>query len=218
MNAGDLSPRYSFSHSDASPRRKRILAKIPLLVVGLQPIRRDASLSMIHSDHHATSCHHCNARVGLDLVRTLAIVLVLLSHIGGFSAVWAGRAAPHWLMMSGFFGVELFFALSGFLIGGLLLDLVEWDASFRGWARFTARRWARTLPLYWPWIDTLAVVWRPPTQLVQHILSYGSATQNLLWPMPQDAWFAVSWSLRVCPESVTLDYTVSAASGGSTRA
>jgi peptidoglycan/LPS O-acetylase OafA/YrhL len=136
-------------------------------------------------------------RIGLDLVRALAIALVLLSHIGVFSVAWSGGPIPHWLMMSGFFGVELFFALSGFLIGGLLLDLIERDASIGGWARFMARRWLRTLPVYWVWIGVLAVVWRPPAHRLQHILSYGTATQNLLWPMPRDAWFAVSWSLTV---------------------
>jgi peptidoglycan/LPS O-acetylase OafA/YrhL len=57
-----------------------------------------------------------------------------------------------WLVLaterSGFLGVELFFALSGFLVGSLLLELIERDASLLSWWRFMVRRWLRTVPLY----------------------------------------------------------------------
>jgi len=61
----------------------------------------------------------------LDGIRALAIVLVLVFH-GGFT--WAG---------GGFFGVDVFFVLSGFLITGLLLREHE---------RFGRIVWARSTP------------------------------------------------------------------------
>lgn len=70
---------------------------------------------------------------GLDGVRALAIVAVLLYHGG---VVWAG---------GGFLGVEAFFVLSGFLITSLLI--AEWRRSATiGLRSFWARRARRLLP------------------------------------------------------------------------
>ncbi len=99
--------------------------------------------------------------------------------------------------MSGFFGVELFFALSGFLIGRLLLELIERDPSLHGWWRFMVRRWLRTLPLYGLCLAAMVLFWRPTGSLAHYLIDYVTLTQNLLWPMPSDNWFGVSWSLSV---------------------
>src|SRR5688572_28238768 len=70
---------------------------------------------------------------GLDGLRALAVIAVLLYH-GGVG--WAG---------GGFLGVEVFFALSGYLITSLLL--VEHDHTGRIDLRaFWARRARRLLP------------------------------------------------------------------------
>ena len=69
----------------------------------------------------------------LDGVRALAIALVLLFH-GGFS--WAG---------GGFFGVDVFFVLSGFLITGLLVGEFR-QRSGIGLRRFWAHRVRRLVP------------------------------------------------------------------------
>jgi peptidoglycan/LPS O-acetylase OafA/YrhL len=70
-------------------------------------------------------------RIGLDLVRAAAILFVLASHCGDIFANWLGGRAPEWLSVSGFFGVELFFVLSGFLIGRLLLGIIAEPPSLR---------------------------------------------------------------------------------------
>jgi peptidoglycan/LPS O-acetylase OafA/YrhL len=119
---------------------------------------------------------------------------VLASHCGDIFANWLGGRAPEWLSVSGFFGVELFFVLSGFLIGRLLLGIIAEPPSLRAWGVFMARRWMRTLPIYFLWIAVLAVIWPPqPWSQVAH---YATLTQNLAWPMPS-GWFGVSWSLTV---------------------
>src|SRR5947209_8947707 len=70
---------------------------------------------------------------GLDGIRALAIIAVLLFH-GGMS--WAG---------GGFLGVEAFFVLSGFLITSLLVR--EWQRSATIALRaFWGRRARRLLP------------------------------------------------------------------------
>ncbi|NIJ73922.1 peptidoglycan/LPS O-acetylase OafA/YrhL [Xanthomonas sp. F4] len=55
---------------------------------------------------------------GLDLLRAIAIVWVMLFHsfvVGGLGPDW------QWLSRYGWMGVDLFFVLSGFLIGGQVL-------------------------------------------------------------------------------------------------
>lgn len=85
----------------------------------------------------------------LDGIRGLAIILVLLWH--GFFAPL--NFLPHHpfasrLMALGrlsWSGVDLFFVLSGYLIGGILLDAAD---SERYFAPFYLRRAHRILPLY----------------------------------------------------------------------
>ena len=142
--------------------------------------------------------HGVSRNIGLDLVRAVAIVSVLLSHWTGSAAWWLGYAVPPGLVAPpGFLGVELFFALSGFLIGTQLLELIERDPTLGGWWRFMMRRWIRTLPLYWLCVAALAVALPPQGATLTTLAAYASLTQNLLWPMPVGEWFAVSWSLSV---------------------
>ena len=140
---------------------------------------------------------------GLDVVRSIAILLVLVSHCSDMFAAWLGGRPPLWLSEAGFFGVELFFVLSGFLIGRLLIRIAEDKPTLRAWRVFMVRRWMRTLPIYLLWIGILAIVWPPRFWEPGHwalswllVLRYATLTQNLAWPMP-DGWFGVSWSLTV---------------------
>lgn len=76
---------------------------------------------------------------GLDFVRTLAISLVLVAHFA--------KKLEHF----GFWGVELFFGLSGFLIGQILWRSYSGAGrwSFKHMLNFWSRRWWRTLPDYY---------------------------------------------------------------------
>jgi peptidoglycan/LPS O-acetylase OafA/YrhL len=81
---------------------------------------------------------------GLDLLRALAIVWVMLFHsfiVGGLGEDW------QWLSRYGWMGVDLFFVLSGFLIGGqVLAPLARGERlSFRD---FYLRRAFRILPAF----------------------------------------------------------------------
>lgn len=73
---------------------------------------------------------------GLDGLRALAVLMVLIQHYIPLppEAVW------------GWTGVRIFFALSGFLITGILYDTRE--AGHR-WSVFYARRALRIFPLYY---------------------------------------------------------------------
>ncbi len=89
---------------------------------------------------------------GLDMLRSIAILLVVISHarhIFHNDELWR-------LIFCGYYGVELFFVLSGFLIGRILLRTLEKVSDgatihqkLSSLRYFWIRRWFRTLPLYW---------------------------------------------------------------------
>lgn len=132
---------------------------------------------------------------GLDLLRAAAITMVVFNHF----TVVAGRIfdfpVSRHVRIGGTYGVELFFVLSGFLIGSLLLDIVERNPDFRSWRIFMVRRWMRTIPLYVLWVAILFLLWPPADDWMGHALSYLTFTQNFAWPISN--WFGVSWTLSV---------------------
>src|SRR5690349_7860962 len=93
---------------------------------------------------------------GLDTLRALAIVLVVLHHY----VLFVSRADTFgWVGEIGWVGVDLFFALSGYLIGNQIFGAMRSGAGF-SLRHFYARRFLRTLPNYyvvlalyflWPW-------------------------------------------------------------------
>lgn len=130
---------------------------------------------------------------GLDLMRAGAIALVLLSH----TALWYGFQPLVFQLglLAGYFGVELFFVLSGFLIGGILIRSLAEPTSHPSLLAFWRRRWWRTLPNYFLFLVV---------NLGLHAWLYGKAPlsarylvfcQNLTGPPPP--FFTESWSLAV---------------------
>jgi peptidoglycan/LPS O-acetylase OafA/YrhL len=79
---------------------------------------------------------------GLDLLRALAIIVVVIYHAGIMGFPMPGRV-HRW----GWIGVDLFFVLSGYLIGGQLLAPLARDQSIN-LGRFFARRALRIMPAY----------------------------------------------------------------------
>ncbi|MCQ9155265.1 acyltransferase family protein [Acidomonas methanolica] len=154
------------------------------------------------------SFEHTRARLaGPDLARALAIVFVLISHDGGIVCQWWGTVQPPGLAALGFWGVMLFFVLSGFLIGTLMLDLLRHDGAPRDWpplwGSFLLRRWLRTLPAYYVFfllaavpLELLGPFGVPRAEAARVWPYYATLTQNLFWP-PVSGWFGVSWSLCI---------------------
>jgi peptidoglycan/LPS O-acetylase OafA/YrhL len=146
----------------------------------------------------------------LDGLRGLAILLVILCHyVGNPDHAPLGYFLHRYLLSFtvGWSGVDLFFVLSGFLIGGILLDARSSPHYFRA---FYMRRVFRILPIYYLW--TLLFAATVISALVFFPARLGVASsdllrvpiqllflQNIFIGMPHFTWtwFVVTWSLAI---------------------
>jgi peptidoglycan/LPS O-acetylase OafA/YrhL len=129
---------------------------------------------------------------GLDTLRALAIVLVVLHHYVLFVS---GESTFGPVGDVGWIGVDLFFALSGYLIGNQIFAALRSPAGLP-MGQFYVRRLLRTVPNFyvvlalfalWPWLragQELPPLWR-----------FLSFTQNINL-MPGTA-FSHAWSLCI---------------------
>jgi peptidoglycan/LPS O-acetylase OafA/YrhL len=143
---------------------------------------------------------------GLDGIRGLAIVAVIIAHV--FERVPPGQGidgAAYRLANTGWIGVDLFFVLSGFLITGILIDERGGEGYFR---TFYARRILRIVPVYVVFL--LFSMWIAPlvgviTPAVAHELratqgwywAYLSNVYDTMHPYPAEGIPSHLWSLSV---------------------
>jgi hypothetical protein len=135
--------------------------------------------------------------LGLDLLRAAAVLMVLCSHWTSHFLGWWGIAVPSVVDSIGDTGVEVFFALSGFLIGRILIGIAADRPTWRDYRVFLLRRAMRTLPLYFAWLLLLLALFPPQQDFEATALRFLTLTQNLIAEMPPDYYFVVSWSLTV---------------------
>jgi peptidoglycan/LPS O-acetylase OafA/YrhL len=135
--------------------------------------------------------------LGLDILRSIAIVLVVFSHYANNVSYWYGYVPPPSVFFSGDLGVDLFFILSGFLIGRILIDIAAQAPTGRNLLVFLVRRWMRTFPAYFVWLAVLAVFFPPTYGVAGNLWHFATFTQNLFQPMPPEFFYAVSWSLSI---------------------
>jgi peptidoglycan/LPS O-acetylase OafA/YrhL len=130
---------------------------------------------------------------GLDLLRAAAIVLVMMSHYTGFVA-----QAPVFGVMGsiGWAGVDLFFVLSGYLIGNQILAPIARGEDF-SLKVFFARRLLRTLPNYYLVLAVYLLVPHSPIagSSLPPLWQMLSFTQNVGLAYGQT--FSHSWSLCI---------------------
>jgi peptidoglycan/LPS O-acetylase OafA/YrhL len=149
----------------------------------------------------------------LDGLRGTAIFLVVVYHYleqQGTVAPGSLTSILQRVVLMGWSGVDLFFVLSGFLIGGILLDARNSPTYFR---TFYTRRFFRIIPVYYVWILAYVVLIgvagpalraRSNSGLIMAlgmpIFSHFFFLQNLMvipFAGLAGAWFSHLWSLAV---------------------
>lgn len=131
---------------------------------------------------------------GLDLLRAIAVVWTMLFHsflVGGLGKDWS------WLSRYGWMGVDLFFVLSGFLIGSQVLKpLARGDRfSFRD---FYTRRAFRILPAFFA-VLALYLLWPGFREApgMEPWWKFAGFFMNLSIDYTHRAAFSHAWSLCV---------------------
>jgi peptidoglycan/LPS O-acetylase OafA/YrhL len=128
---------------------------------------------------------------GLDLLRALAIIVVVIYHAALF-----GFKLPTRIDRFGWIGVDLFFVLSGYLIGGqLLAPLARGNEISLG--RFFARRVLRIMPAYFVVLAVyfLFPSWREYPDMSQPLWKFLLSIQNIA--LHGGTAFSHAWSLAV---------------------
>ncbi|MDP5032330.1 acyltransferase [Paraglaciecola sp.] len=125
----------------------------------------------------------------LDVLRAAAIMLVFTGHtVLSFGA--PAHLAP---LQFGGTGVDLFFLLSGWLIGSqLFAEQKKYDNI--DVKRFWVRRWMRTMPAYFVVLILTLIQLYMTKDEVPSPLPYFFFIQNYFYPLE---YFSVSWSLSV---------------------
>lgn len=132
---------------------------------------------------------------GLDLMRAIAIIMVLCSH-----CLWiypkSDSTVSQIFRLFGFLGVEIFFVLSGFLIGKILYkSFLKSQFSFLEIRYFLKRRWFRTLPNYFLILVINIVIAGIIGYKTENLWKYFLFVHNFWDQMP--AFFPESWSLSI---------------------
>jgi peptidoglycan/LPS O-acetylase OafA/YrhL len=146
-------------------------------------------------------------RPELDGLRGIAILLVVIWHYANFVVINDQSALGRYFSLTTglcWSGVDLFFVLSGFLIGGILIDNRE---SRNYWHTFYFRRGCRIFPLYFSVLAIFALLSRLQPDGFEWLLaepmpvvSYSTFTQNFVMAARSSfgaQFLGPTWSLAV---------------------
>lgn len=137
-----------------------------------------------------------NRIYGLDILRACAILFVVIGH--GSALLPANSLLNKGLSFIIFDGVSIFFVLSGYLIGNILLKTLHQNTpSLKTLFVFWKRRWFRTIPTYFL-ILTFVIILAYCGKiylLPQRVGRFYLFLQNINGPHPN--FFNEAWSLSI---------------------
>lgn len=138
--------------------------------------------------------------VGLDILRSLAILSVLYAHGGILFSGDFKELYYNWNLIK-IDGVLIFFVLSGFLIGRILIrTITNTDYKLKDIKNFWIRRWFRTLPNYL-FVLTIVILYyiifdfKEITKVNYQLIYFYTFIQNFFYPHP--IFYQEAWSLSI---------------------
>ena len=174
------------------------------LIVSRLPGRRlapavEPHVSLVDTGADASVTYHAR-RTDLDVVRGFAIILAMGWHLNG---TLTGVRAFDLLLYPGHYfgwvGVDIFFVLSGFLVGGMILRELDQTGNFN-YGRFYVRRLWRLWPALYVFILVMLIVghmgladgWK----IAAHVQNYFEPKMaHHLWSLAVEEHFYVLFSL-----------------------
>jgi peptidoglycan/LPS O-acetylase OafA/YrhL len=139
-------------------------------------------------------------RLDLDVVRGLAILLAMGWHFSRYSSGNAVVDALQWPGGTfGWAGVDLFFVLSGFLVGRLVLREHQRTGRFDSW-RFSVRRALKLWPVLYVFLVVYAFAGSEPWQSyfwqsALHVQNYAGTSLAHLWSLAVEEHFYLALAL-----------------------
>lgn len=131
----------------------------------------------------------------LDVVRGIAIFSVMLFHLQVPTGIAVVDLALRPFAVAGWAGVDLFFVLSGFLVGGNILREAGGGGFDR--RRFFIRRALRLWPALYVYLAALVIVggadaWAMVWPVLLHVQNYASGIPSHLWSLAVEEHFYVA--------------------------
>jgi len=163
-----------------------------------------SNLHIIKAKWLSTNVDQDVRNIGLDIIRAACAIFVVLAHTNNI----LGKYLPVYkvLFPIGSLAQEVFFSLSGFLIGSQLLKFANKDFQIKQLFGFYLKRWIRTVPFYFLFIGInyfIYIFWYKNSGLNLfsadfNVGGYFSFSQNLfdrhpvfypeIWPIPIEEW------------------------------
>ena len=138
--------------------------------------------------------------IQLDFVRGIAILAVMEYHFETVPVanVWA-RGFEHFFKRTGWMGVDLFFVLSGFLVGGLIIQELLKTGNLRI-RRFLLRRMFKIWPAYYCYLLLQICIGKHPLgsfawQNLLNIQNYAGTSLNHTWSLAVEEHFYLALPL-----------------------
>ncbi len=143
-----------------------------------------------------------NRNIGLDYLRSLAIIIVLFNHalIGFFfsTSIIKYDGVIGSISSSTIISIEWLFVLSGFLIGTMMIRSFSSEKNWLQCARdFWLRRWFRTIPNYYLFVVVNSVL--VVTGIASGDINFAHLvfSQNLIRAEQTPLFFSEAWSLAL---------------------
>jgi peptidoglycan/LPS O-acetylase OafA/YrhL len=166
-----------------------------------------------------------NRNIGLDIARATCILGIFIAHTNNYAGAYT--TAFNILGSLSYLMQELFFALSGFLVGNQIIKFINKSKSHHGLLHFYKNRWIRTVPFYLIFLLINFIIFHTIYQHVDLLLfkktsfslfNYLTFTQNLnvphptffpeIWPLPTEEWSFLFLPIPIVLLSVLFNKTL----------